>query len=416
MKRCTLLLYFLLIQVIGYAQTVTQTYTDRCTGEVKTFQIPIQGSTVIVFYNRAKTVTLADTQNGELQRWLEETYNWWRSLNPCSVAQAATTVTQIVTNSVSTVPTIPPAPAPPPAPTTPTTSTTSSSSSTSSSTQEQTTSETSSSSSSSSSESSETTSESTSESNSESSSEETSESSSEESSESEETSESEESSEEEEEEQSESKVQAPIVAANVAVMQNLDGTVNLVSSFGLSQSSLTGATTYSANLLVWDNLQQFALNLAKSNLIFDSNQNLKLINSLSVNLIYAFGTKVITFGTSDVFLGKKDTWTEGMAYGYAANLMGVFSDQITLTYALTAFATKPYSFKRYTISPLLALTTTPGLNLQTGRLSYQLGGVFGSNFDFSLTKRFKANIGGNLIKGVGTPMIYSITIGSKFQF
>lgn len=389
MKRCTLLLYFLLVQVIGYAQTVTQTYTDRCTGEVKTFQIPIQGSTVIVFYNRAKTVMLADTQNGELQRWLEETYSWWRSLNPCSVTQAATTVTQIITNSVASIPTVPPAPTPP----APTPTTSSSNTSSTSSTQEQTTSETSTSSSSSN-ESSETASES--------STEETSESTSEESS--------------EEEEQSESKVQAPIVAANIAVMQNLDGTVNLVSSFGLSQSSLTGATTYSANLLVWDNLQQFALNLAKSNLIFDNNQNLKLINSLSVNLIYAFGTKVITFGTSDVFLGKKDTWTEGMAYGYAANLMGVFSDQITLTYALTAFATKPYSFKRYTISPLLALTTTPGLNFETGRLSYQLGGVFGSNFDFSLTKRFKANIGGNLIKGVGTPMIYSITIGSKFQF
>jgi len=44
--------------------------------------------------------------------------------------------------------------------------------------------------------------------------------------------------------------------------------------------------------------------------------------------------------------------------------------------------------------------------------------IIGSNFDFSLTKRFYANIGGNIVGNTqsGIPITYSITIGSKFQF
>jgi hypothetical protein len=44
--------------------------------------------------------------------------------------------------------------------------------------------------------------------------------------------------------------------------------------------------------------------------------------------------------------------------------------------------------------------------------------IVGSNFDFSLTKRFRANIGGNIVGNTQPriPLTYSITIGSKFQF
>jgi hypothetical protein len=373
LKGFLLILLLLFLSVSVHGQTVTQTYTDRCTGEVRAFQIPIQGSTVIVFYNRSKTVTLSDVQSGAFQQWLDETYNWWRNLNPCSIAQASTTVTQLITNSVTNMPAIPSSTSPVVGNTNTTTSNSSSASNNESS-----------------------------ESSAESSSEESSDSSEEESS--------------EEEEKTSSLMAAPIVAANLAAMQSLDGTVNIVTSFGLSQSSLTGATTNSANLLVWDNLQQFALNLSRSTLIFDSNQNLKLISGLSVNLIYAFGTKVITIGTSNMFLGQPNTWRKGMVYGYAANIMALFSDRPTLTYTLTTFGTKPFIFNRKTISPLLAITTNPTLDIKTSIIKYNVGLVFGSNFDFDLTKRFKANIGGNLIKGANVPLVYAITIGSRFQF
>ena len=47
-------------------------------------------------------------------------------------------------------------------------------------------------------------------------------------------------------------------------MQMLDGTWSSAASFGISQSSLTGQETYSANAMIWSNLKQFSLGVSKS--------------------------------------------------------------------------------------------------------------------------------------------------------
>lgn len=80
------------------AQAVLSTvFVDRCSGEVKVFTVPMNGQTTIAFYNRARTFTSQQFQNGELQSWLEETYLWWASLNPCS-----TTATELATTQQTT--------------------------------------------------------------------------------------------------------------------------------------------------------------------------------------------------------------------------------------------------------------------------------------------------------------------------
>src|SRR6056300_736818 len=71
----------------GLAQTLIQTYTDRCTGVTQVFTVPMNGQTVVSFYNRSKTFTSQDFQNGTLQAWLEETYLWWTSLAPVQQQQ-----------------------------------------------------------------------------------------------------------------------------------------------------------------------------------------------------------------------------------------------------------------------------------------------------------------------------------------
>lgn len=90
------------------------------------------------------------------------------------------------------------------------------------------------------------------------------------------------------------------------------------------------------------------------------------------------------------------------------------------------FGTKPFLTRRITISPMVALAFNPlsyNFNIEkplkgeftaTPYFTY----IVGSNFDFSLTKRFRANIGGNVVGNTqpGIPLTYSITIGSKFQF
>ena len=86
----------------GYSQALVQTYTDRCTGEVKVFSVPMNGATTIAFYNKSRTFTAAQFLNGELQAWLEETYNWYRTLSPCSTNNATSQTTQQTTSQATT--------------------------------------------------------------------------------------------------------------------------------------------------------------------------------------------------------------------------------------------------------------------------------------------------------------------------
>ena len=89
----------------GHSQALVQTYTDRCTGQVRVFSVPMNGSTVVAFYNRSRTFTAQEFQNGTLQAWLEETYLWWTALSPCSSsttgAQATQQTTQQTTNQAT---------------------------------------------------------------------------------------------------------------------------------------------------------------------------------------------------------------------------------------------------------------------------------------------------------------------------
>ena len=50
-----------------YSQNLIQTYVDRCTGAVSVFTVPMNGQATVVFYNKAKTFTSQQFQNGELQ-------------------------------------------------------------------------------------------------------------------------------------------------------------------------------------------------------------------------------------------------------------------------------------------------------------------------------------------------------------
>ena len=235
-------------------------------------------------------------------------------------------------------------------------------------------------------------------------------------------------------------------------MSGLDGSLSQVASFGFAQSSLTGSTTYSANLMVWSNLNQFSLGLGKSEVIFNQDRETKnylynpftekkdlylnsdygpgsinRVQSTSVGLMYIFGTKVVSYGTSGVFLGQKENSWKGFAGGYAfSTTVIIIEDNIVLMPSAVLFATKPFPTKRVTISPMLALAFNPisyafninkptqGEFTTTKYFTY----IIGSNFDFSLTKRFYANIGGNIVGNtqLGIPLTYAITIGSKFQF
>lgn len=404
--------FLLLFSSFSYSQVFIQTFTDRCTGEVSVIQIPFEGTATVVFYNKTRTVTASDYTSGELQAWMEEVYTWWRSLSPCSTNQATTTAATTATTNATQNATSSTTGATASAASPPTTESQTTNTETS---QPETTAEP------------ETSSEPEAEPSAES--EETSSEDSGSEGESEDDGDDSSDGEESEEEDSKSdgkpKRSNPIiVAANMAVMSSLDGSVNAVMSFGLSQSSLNGYESYSANLMAWDNLKQFNVNLGKSYIQKEptitlynvdgrptvSGGSIEVIQTSSAGFMYMFGNITLSYGKSFVWPLKKS-----LIAGTALSLMYTNKTFVPIT---VGFATKPYMFDRITVSPMLAIAATPVIYTNKQLIVNKSAMVVvGSSNDFNLTKNFRVNLGWNIVKSTtNLPMTWSINIGSRFQF
>jgi len=444
--RCLLFLFFLCTTLTN-AQSLIQTFVDRCTGEVKTIVIPFEGSTVVVFYNRSKSFTIQDVKSGLLQAWLEETYNWWRTISPCSINQATTTATQTTTanatqNATASASSSASSATQTNSPTGQTASSTNQSSNTDS---QSSTGETNANSTEQQSEQTGGSESGNNESNQEGNGDSGDETSSEkeQSSESEENSESEgesedngddsddgEKSEEKDNKKSIKKSNPLMVAANVATMSSLDGSINFVTNIGLSQASLSGNTSYSLNAMIWDNLKQFNVNLGKTFIhkepittIYGYNGNKKttggsieLIETSSINFMYMYGAINLSYGKSYVWPLKKN-----IIAGTAITLMAMkYGNDYTVMPTTIGFTTKPYLFKRYTISPMFAIALSPVMySSATNDFIYNRDAMFviGSSNSFNLTKKFFVNLGFNIIESTADiPLTWGVTIGSRFQF
>ncbi len=102
MRKLLLVLFFTAMGMFkGHSQALVQTYVDRCTGQVSVFSVPMNGSTVVAFYNRSRVFTAQDFSDGTLQAWLEETYLWWISLSPCSSTTTGAQATQQTTQQTT---------------------------------------------------------------------------------------------------------------------------------------------------------------------------------------------------------------------------------------------------------------------------------------------------------------------------
>lgn len=510
MKKLLITLVLVGFSFSSYSQTLIQTFTDRCTGATQVFQISMTGTTTVVFYDRAQTFTAADVQSGAFQAWLQETYAWWAALNPCSAAQAesqtAQQTAQQTTSAATSAASNAASSSPPPATGSTNTSSTNASSSTnntasSSSTDSSSSSQTTDSSSSGSGESTQNengdtssggetsessgggeSSESESSSSEETKTEESSDTESEEQkeevkeeeskeenkeeesseeeseSEEEESSEDSESSEEEKEEKEKKKksLAPPILAANMMGNQMLDGTWTTAASFGISQSSLTGQETYSANAMIWSNLKQFSLGLSKSKVHFwrekqtfsevitstgkrrvtqgdpiKQNQ-IHHVGTTTFNYMNIYGTNVITAGYSRVIIGQNENFWKGFAGGYAAtNSIIILPESTLYSPALTFFGTKPVNFRalpRWGFAPMVAVSLTP-LQIINNKDEYNKNQaefvwneyftyIIGTNANFNLTQRFVANLGINTINNTNPiiPTTFAITIGARFAF
>lgn len=434
------------------AQVFTQTFVDRCTGEVHIIQANFtQGSATVAFYNKVRTFTRDEFLNGTLQAWLNETYAWWYALSPCSqlqqevqqaqqtAQQAQQTAQQAVSSVATTISTPPPT-------TTPTNNSTGGTNDIS--IQDNTNNSSSSNQSNQSTESSDTQAPAseektkTEDSGSTESSEETTESDAgqEEGSSDEKTSEDDDGSSDEEADSEEGSddesdsndgkksqkknskklAMTPIqLRADMLSMPGLTGNYDAVTSFGANRSSIFGDVTYSATGMLWSNLHQFGLSGSYSKLILDDMYQPKGIDATGVSYMYSYGTNAITISNTYIIPFKYGYGTLGGGVTLSTILgndlsMSVLGYNILYTNTIDAST-------HITYSPAFILAHSPityDYNTTDVTISRDIIAILSNSFTVKLTRRFSFNIGWTVIAGTNPymPVMNSFMIGAKLPF
>ena len=449
MKKLLIIL-FLIISGSTYAQTTfTQTFVDRCTGEVKVVTANfVNGSATVAFYNKIRTFTYTEFTNGTLNQWLIETYEWWNTLSPCSQstqqAQQAQQTAQNATQAASTAST---------AASTATSATNGgTTNATNQTTNEVTSTEGTDTNSSNSTESNESEGKSTESEGGDG--ESTNEESSEEGTDDENSSDDgdgEESEEVEEEKKKKKTEMLPIqLRADMMVNQALLGNYDAVISFGATQSSIFGDVTYGATAMIYSNLKQFALNgsytkvhmqkfnvsqlihqdhshYAKGSVVTTKDPitppqpKVSSITSASVGYMNNFGNGTIVASVNKLKpMGKWGTAGIGVSM---VNMFGEGKYQMTMLGYNLLYTNMVMISPRIQYTPAFIWTQSPYMgrfDLQNQLKGTRIDGmvILANSFTLQLTRRFSVNVGATFIKSTNPiiPLIKSFMIGTKLPF
>jgi hypothetical protein len=198
--------------------------------------------------------------------------------------------------------------------------------------------------------------------------------------------------------------------------------------FGVSRSSLLGDKTYGASVMVYDNMNQFMLNLNYSKVSINKEGRVNRVYSGSIGGMKMFTTYMAMMNHSMVFMGKKGS-VAGVAFGttITTNEVDVIDGNILfdnqfLGVSLTGFYTKAFQFSpKLTISPMLAVSSPFMMfDMYQHNTMWNLDVMIiaGSNFTYKLTQRFGLNIGVNIIESSSQdfPTMKTFTIGGRLSF
>lgn len=455
--RAFYIILLLAFTLTARSQVLTYPFTDPCTKVVTTFTIPVTGNTTIYFLGRSASFTAADVSSGAFAIWVDATYTDYRKVSPCGQQSGQVTqnqiTSQIIGNTVQSVVGSIMSSAQSQATSSVVSSGTgssggasnassknnkdsksnkngnSSNSSSNSSSNNQSESSTSSSSSGETSSSNG----SSSSSNSSSSSSSNKKSSTEESQEvAASTTMSADASADKSggDNSSSSKgggksggkggVNNPIIiSSDFTTAQNLDKTFTPILNLSMSQSSLTGKTSWGMTGMIWFNFKQFALSGKYTKMSVNKSGKLKYISNVALTAVYSYGNILGFIGYSGILNAGK--------YGVTGfNLSGAASvisedDNTFFSPSITAFYTKPFYLnqrKRLTISPELYIISTPLIYSTKDKVT-QSDRTFsffaGSGFDYQISKRFKVNLNYKLNASTNRefPILSFFLIGSK---
>ena len=424
MKKILLIALALFIGLISKGQSLVYTFIDPCTKQVSVFTVPANG-TVIFFLNKSKSFTRDDLANGNLATWVNQVYADYRKVSPCSVqsgqvtqnqitsqvvsgavqsvvssvigtasSSAVSSVTSTAVSSVSSSATASVSSSAAAGVSTAGTSTTTSTSSSGGSSQQG---------------------------------EEVAAS----------TTSSQDASNDQKTEsgggggggkskggggggksKSKSSGSNPmLVQSDFTTAQNLNGSFTPILNLSMSQSSMTGASSWGLTGMIWLNFKQFALSGRYTKMQFNKKGQLKYIHNLSLTTVYSYGNLLAFAGYSGIYnMGKYGVT------GFNASVASTLVAETKSTFfspTITAFYTRPFPVnKKLTISPELYVMSTPLIYSSQDKVAATdrtFSAFVGSGFDYYLTKRFKFNFNykANLSTNPQIPILSFFLIGSK---
>jgi hypothetical protein len=208
-----------------------------------------------------------------------------------------------------------------------------------------------------------------------------------------------------------------LVQSDLTTAQNLNGSFTPILNLGLSQSSMTGASSWGLTGMIWMNFKQFALSGRYTKMQFSKSGSLRYIHNFSITGVYSYGNLIGFVGYSGIINLNKYGVT-----GFNVSASGALISEDKSSFfspTITAFYTKPFTTgKKLTISPELYIMSTPLIYSAKDRVTATdrtFAAFVGSGFDYKITKRFKFNFNYKLNVSTNTeiPMLSFFLIGSK---
>jgi hypothetical protein len=217
-----------------------------------------------------------------------------------------------------------------------------------------------------------------------------------------------------------------LVASDLSTVQGPDLKYSTIVSLGISQSSLAGNETWSANAMIWSTLNQFAIGGGYTKMDFQQGK-LNQIHSYSVTAAYLEGNYMGLIGYTNIKPNPKYG-----TYGYNVGLItlllkdtqvdvetrkikNVFN--LSLSTSAVVFWTKPYTVNsKITLSPQVFIMNSPiSLNPKTGQtiVNRQFTFLVGSSFDYQISKRFGLSLNYRALGGPNSPILSNFLIGSR---
>lgn len=208
-----------------------------------------------------------------------------------------------------------------------------------------------------------------------------------------------------------------IVSSDLTSAQNLDRSFTGIINIGMSQSSLTGTSSWGVTSMIWFNLKQFAISGRYSKIQFSKNGKLKLIHNLNLTGVYSYGNYLGFLGYSAILNAGK--WgVTGVNVSAAATKIPE-DGNLFVSPSVTAFYTKPFKANtRLIISPEIYIISTPLIYSSVDKVTVTdrtFSAFLGSGFDYQLSKRFKFNFNYklNMSTNPDFPILSFFLIGSK---